>query len=135
MTDGALAWRQDESGQRFALRLTAKGLAALATDEPPLGSGAIPALVDTAPTLAAAVPATEVAASDVTPPSRPGGKLGNVLQAISDDTGATLSELVALTGWLPHTTRAALTGLRKRGFAVELAEQQGRKAYRLTQAA
>ena len=23
------------------------------------------------------------------------------------------------TGWLPHTTRAALTGLRKRGFLVE----------------
>ncbi len=23
------------------------------------------------------------------------------------------------TGWLPHTTRAALTGLRKRGFMVE----------------
>ena len=22
------------------------------------------------------------------------------------------------TGWLPHTTRAALTGLRKRGYAV-----------------
>ncbi len=32
--------------------------------------------------------------------------------------GATLAELVASTGWLPHTTRAALTGLRKRGYAV-----------------
>ena len=29
-----------------------------------------------------------------------------------------LAELVAATGWLPHTTRAALTGLRKRGYAV-----------------
>ena len=28
------------------------------------------------------------------------------------------AELVAATGWLPHTTRAALTGLRKRGYAV-----------------
>jgi hypothetical protein len=27
--------------------------------------------------------------------------------------------LVAATGWLPHTTRAALTGLRKRGYAIE----------------
>ena len=32
--------------------------------------------------------------------------------------GATLAELVAATSWLPHTTRAALTGLRKRGYAV-----------------
>ena len=30
----------------------------------------------------------------------------------------TLAKLVAATGWLPHTTRAALTGLRKRGYAV-----------------
>ena len=30
----------------------------------------------------------------------------------------TLAELIAATGWLPHTTRAALTGLRKRGYAV-----------------
>jgi hypothetical protein len=30
----------------------------------------------------------------------------------------TLAELVANTGWLPHTARAALTGLRKRGYAV-----------------
>ena len=27
--------------------------------------------------------------------------------------------LVEATGWLPHTTRAAITGLRKRGFAIE----------------
>ena len=27
---------------------------------------------------------------------------------------------MAATGWLPHTTRAALTGLRKRGYAVTI---------------
>jgi site-specific DNA recombinase len=32
------------------------------------------------------------------------------------DCGATLEELIAATDWLPHTTRAALTGLRKRGY-------------------
>ena len=31
-------------------------------------------------------------------------------------TGATLDDLVEATGWLPHTTRAALTGLRKKGY-------------------
>ena len=38
---------------------------------------------------------------------------------IQRSVGATLDELVASTGWLPHTTRAAMTGLRKRGFAIE----------------
>jgi hypothetical protein len=36
------------------------------------------------------------------------------------DQGATLNELVVMTGWLPHTTRAALTGLRKRGYSVTI---------------
>ena len=27
---------------------------------------------------------------------------------------------VAASGWLPHTTRAALTGLRKRGYVVTI---------------
>ena len=38
---------------------------------------------------------------------------------LAKDKGATLTAMVEATGWLPHTTRAALTGLRKRGFAIE----------------
>jgi hypothetical protein len=34
--------------------------------------------------------------------------------------GAIMAELIAATGWLAHTTRAALTGLRKRGYAVAI---------------
>ena len=30
--------------------------------------------------------------------------------------GATLDELIEATDWLPHTTRAALTGLRNAGL-------------------
>ena len=32
--------------------------------------------------------------------------------------GATIVDLTQATGWLAHTTRAAITGLRKRGYAV-----------------
>ena len=38
---------------------------------------------------------------------------------LAKDKGATLDALIEATGWLPHTTRAAITGLRKRGFAIE----------------
>ena len=34
------------------------------------------------------------------------------------DSSATLDEMVSATGWLPHTTRAALTGLKKKGYAL-----------------
>jgi DNA-binding MarR family transcriptional regulator len=65
----------------------------------------------------------------------PAGKLGEVLTAIAAEPGATLGELVSLTGWQPHTARAALTRLRQRGFKVHLHEDEGRRAYHLTQAA
>jgi hypothetical protein len=77
-------------------------------------------------------PATAAAASD---PQRPAGKLGEVLTAVGAKPGATLVELVSLTGWQPHTARAALTRLRQRGFKVDLREAEGRKVYHLTQAA
>ena len=39
--------------------------------------------------------------------------------------GATLPELIDATGWLPHTTRAALTGIRKKGHVVERTKRDG----------
>ena len=52
---------------------------------------------------------------------------------LSRDRGATIDELTAATGWLPHTTRAALTRLRKRGFGLERfkGETGGASIYRL----
>ena len=40
-----------------------------------------------------------------------------LVMRLSSDEG-THDQPVRATGWLPHTTRAALTGLRKRGYAV-----------------
>ena len=63
---------------------------------------------------------------------RPTGKLGHVLDSVSAKRGASLEELVDLTGWQPHTARAALTRLRQRGFEVALRKTGDRKAYHLT---
>ena len=49
---------------------------------------------------------------------RRGTKIAGVIELLQGSEGVTLAELVANTGWLPHTARAALTGLRKRGYAV-----------------
>jgi DNA-binding IclR family transcriptional regulator len=42
-----------------------------------------------------------------------------VLAHLQREQGATLAELVAATGWQPHTIRAMLTGLRKKGHVIE----------------
>jgi hypothetical protein len=65
---------------------------------------------------------------------REGTKLAQVIGMLERTEGAAISELMSVTGWLAHTTRAALTGLRKRGYTVELEkgpkDQESR--YRIT---
>lgn len=51
--------------------------------------------------------------------TRGSGKIGAVLTLLCREEGATLAELVDATGWLPHTIRAALTGLRKKGHVID----------------
>lgn len=46
------------------------------------------------------------------------------------DEGATLDQMIAATGWLPHTTRAALTGLKKKGYAITSDKVDGVRTYR-----
>lgn len=138
--DASIAWRTDAAGQHHGLRLTAAGLAAAGA---PAEAAAEPADTDAdrnettgsvgSDAAAAADPAAEHRSQEP-PPRRPTGKLGEVLRAISAEAGATLAEITTLTGWLPHTARAAVTGLRKRGYDVALIQQDGRKAYRLTSA-
>ena len=65
--------------------------------------------------------------SSGTEPSRPRptSKAGIVLALLEAPEGATLARLMAVTGWQAHTTRAALTGLRKRGYPVAIAKLPG----------
>lgn len=122
------AQRTDAQGRHYALRLTAAGCAAGGAEASEPG----PAEPAKAPLEAA--PAAESPSVPAVGPgsaaAHPSGKLGQVLAAVAAEGGATLDELVALTGWLPHTTRAALTRLRQRGHALRLVAVDGRKAYR-----
>lgn len=54
-----------------------------------------------------------------------------VLSLLQRDEGATLAELVDATGWQPHTTRAALTELRKKGHVIEKTKRDDATCYRI----
>jgi hypothetical protein len=62
-------------------------------------------------------------------PTKPASKIGMVADLLRRKGGATLAELVTATGWLPHTTRAALTGLRKKGHGIERGTRDGVTSY------
>jgi len=59
-----------------------------------------------------------------------------VIGLISRASGATIADLSEATGWLPHTVRANLTGLRKRGISVESTKPEGGvRSYRIVSGA
>ena len=126
---GAPIWRRDdETGRTYALKLTAAGAKAIAVDETGPSEGEAERGPDpsvdpkpepgSGPAAAFARPNSGVASPPTSP--RGGTKIAQVVELLQRGDGATLAELVAATDWLPHTTRAALTGLRKRGYVVTI---------------
>jgi hypothetical protein len=132
-----LVWRRDkESGHAFALKLTASAVKAIALHVP----------VVTEPTVAPVDPADPGPNPSNSPHTiipvpniakgapREGSKLALVMSLLRRSEGATILTLTEATGWLPHTTRAALTGVRKRGYAVVLERgDEGDSVYRLAE--
>lgn len=62
--------------------------------------------------------------------AKPPTKSAVVIDLLTRSEGATLEQMVDATGWLPHTTRAALTGLKKKGFTITSEKVDGVRTYR-----
>ena len=56
-------------------------------------------------------------------------KLANMLRR---KDGATIAQIMKVFGWQPHTARAAISGLKKRGERVESAIENSKRVYRIT---
>lgn len=69
--------------------------------------------------------ATDNAATPVSTPGRQKTKASLIEDLLASDDGATLDALCEVTGWLPHTCRAFLTGLRKKGKVIDRAKCEG----------
>ena len=130
---GAHVWRRDvATGRACALKLTAAGLKAIAVEEAeaveaatgnPIPPGVVPnEIIDHEAAAGSVAPPTAIAAP------REGSKLAAVVDLLRREGGATIDQLADAMGWLPHTTRAALTGLRKRGFGIDRRKAKDERA-------
>ncbi|GHH26260.1 hypothetical protein GCM10008023_40620 [Sphingomonas glacialis] len=112
-TDDAVSVAREESDLRYGVFNTPAGLEAIG-----LGEG-------------------EGAGSDVEQPTpaQPASKCQTksaiVIALLQREEGAMLAELIAATGRLPHTTRATLTGLRKKSHAIEPSRRDDATCYRI----
>lgn len=118
VTEASLVHRTD-GDVRYGLFITDAGRVAINVE--PEGAG----------TAAAAKVATASSPAD-SPPRQT--KAALVLELLRRKQGATLAELVEATGWLPHTARAGLTGLRKKGHVIDKTKRGDTTCYRIARA-
>src|SRR5271156_891042 len=91
---GTPVWRQDETGRSFSLIITKAGRDAIGVENASESDQQV-----------------ESNAGDKLSNSTPRSGTKQALVVTMLAGGATLDALIEATGWLPHTTRAALTGL------------------------
>lgn len=107
---GQPVWRTEPDGKNLGLQITTAGLNAIGIED---AGGEVNAASPGQPATPeqTSAPAALVAGA--------GSKLMAVVDLLRREGGASLDEIIAVTNWLPHSARAALTGLRKRGHHVE----------------
>ena len=74
------------------------------------------------------------ASSSALPVAAPASKIAQVVNMLERPGGAPLADLVEHTSWQPHTTRAALTGLRKKGHVIAKESREGVTFYSIGKA-
>jgi hypothetical protein len=109
-------WRQDGE-RRIGAAITAEGRTALDG-----GDGAGPDEDDTHKEAPVPPPPSPAPATRKRGEIRAGTKQALLVEMLEREEGASIKEIVDATDWLPHTTRAALTGLKRRGFEVTKAK-------------
>jgi hypothetical protein len=118
-----------ESGMEWALVATSHGLSAIGIGEEAftvdVGGGESPIrgtgeVTDRTPEIPpSTIPPATVLPAFSTGPMRANTKQARLVAMLSQPGGCAVSEAAAELGWLAQTTRAAMTGLRRKGYTIE----------------
>lgn len=136
---GMPVWRVDDDGRSYSLVILRAGREAISLDGAgDKGSDVSASAANIADKWSRTGPRGKIA-QVVEPPEvnsrqegcRAGSKLARLVGMLERADGATVDELMAATDWLAHTTRAALTSLRKRGYELDRQRSDGMTRYRI----
>jgi hypothetical protein len=127
--DSALntVWRNEDDGRAVLLKITPTGLAAIGVESAPE-----PAAPNKRgrPSKAAVV----TSASAAPQKAREDTKQAKVFAMLRRKEGATIAQIVAATGWQPHTVRGAFAGALKKKLGLTVTSEKvesGKRIYRL----
>jgi hypothetical protein len=121
---GQPCWRRDENDKPIGAKITDTGLSAL---------GIIPENLAT--NAGQPTDHRNGAVASTAWLAKPGTKQAELIERLRHEDGATIAGLSEAMGWLPHTTRAALSGLRQKGIVLlKLASPEGAPVYRIAAA-
>ena len=139
--DSALntVWRNEDDGRAVLLRITAEGLAAIGVepDGAPKPAPAAPAAAPKKrgrPQKAAAKKPAAAATTAAPRKTRDDTKQAQLIAMLRRKQGATIAQIVAATGWQPHTVRGAFAGALKKKLGLVVTSEKvegGERVYRI----
>ena len=132
---GAPEWRRDEERRPLGLFITKAGLLALGVDEaektkPAHAAASMPRQHKTG----TAKPRRKEKKASPTSPKRRAApsqsKQDVVIQMLRRRSGVTIEEIIAETGWQPHSVRGFFSGLVKKKLKLPLTSEMGKDGVR-----
>ena len=126
-------WHEAGDGRGMTLVVTDAGLAAIGIELEAADSA--PTAADEAPSADAAAEPTVVAeTAPKARTARAGTKQAMLIEMLRAETGATIEEIVAATGWQQHTVRGTIAGALKKKLRLDVTSEkvEGRgRVYRI----
>lgn len=134
-TSGAPEWRRDKERRSLGLFITKAGLLALGIDEAKRTKSAQAAASLPRQRKTGAKPRRKE--KRASPPrsklskAAPQSKQEQVIQMLRRGSGVTIEEIIAETGWQPHSVRGFFSGLVKKKLKLPLTSEVGKDGVRL----
>jgi len=133
ITDGAPEWRRDEDSRAYGLFITTAGLLALGIEEADkdrlsVVAAAMPRKRKTATARPKPQAASPAASKPRAAPAK--SKQDLVIQMLRRQSGVTIDDIVAKTGWQRHSVRGFFSGLVRKKLDLPLVSDVGKDGMR-----
>ena len=135
IVNGAPEWRRDEDNRPLGLFITMAGLLALGVDDagkdqPAQAAAALPRKRKTAAAPARSKPQKASSSASKLRPASAQSKQDLVIQMLRRQSGVSFDDIIAKTGWQPHSVRGFFSGLVRKKLNLPLVSDVGKDGIR-----